>query len=430
MKETNEKEELWIKQLKKQLEDYVEPVPEAGWEALEKELAKPATPVVPPRRPRLYIRRLQWAAAAAVLIAVCATALYLLNLSDADTEQVLPHSVVAAEEPKPLPSPTPIPEPDEPVVQPVRSRDLLAVATPSRQNKPVTPAEEPAVMPVESASTTPTTSEQPAVRQEESAVRQEEPAKSPQEEEKHQPRYRPSDRSKLQLPVEKKSRKQQSGWAVGASVGNGGGVSTGNNVLSYNTMGASSPLNLGVLTQGAVQIEKGEQIVFDDGVPHFKVTDKPIEAHHKQPVSVAVSLRKNLPHGFSVETGLMYTLLASDITLLEETQPVSQKLHYLGIPVRANWNFVELKHFTFYVSAGGAIEKCVYGKQGEQKLTVNPVQFSVTGAVGAQYDINKRLGIYVEPGVSYYFDDGSSVQTIRKERPCNFNLQAGFRISY
>lgn len=52
------------------------------------------------------------------------------------------------------------------------------------------------------------------------------------------------------------------------------------------------------------------------------------------------------------------------------------------------------------------------------------------GALGAQYNINRKVGVYVEPGIAYYFDDGSSVQTIRKENPCNFTLQAGLRLSY
>ena len=34
------------------------------------------------------------------------------------------------------------------------------------------------------------------------------------------------------------------------------------------------------------------------------------------------------------------------------------------------------------------------------------------------------------PGVAYYFDDGSDIQTIRKENPFNFNIQAGIRLTY
>lgn len=45
------------------------------------------------------------------------------------------------------------------------------------------------------------------------------------------------------------------------------------------------------------------------------------------------------------------------------------------------------------------------------------MQLSVMGAVGAQYNISNRVGIYVEPGVSYFFDDGSPIETIRKENP-------------
>ena len=79
---------------------------------------------------------------------------------------------------------------------------------------------------------------------------------------------------------------------------------------------------------------------------------------------------------------------------------------------------------------GGMIEKCVYGKLGSEKETVKPLQFSVSGAVGVQLNATKRIGIYMEPGVAYFFDEGSSVQTIRKENPFNFNIQAGIRFTY
>ena len=56
--------------------------------------------------------------------------------------------------------------------------------------------------------------------------------------------------------------------------------------------------------------------------------------------------------------------------------------------------------------------------------------YRIKAAVGAQFNATDHVGLYVEPGVSYFFDDGSKVQTIRKERPCNFNLQAGLRFTY
>ena len=126
----------------------------------------------------------------------------------------------------------------------------------------------------------------------------------------------------------------------------------------------------------------------------------------------------------------MYTFLSSDLRFEDSSEELSQKLHYLGIPLRANWNFVDTRLFTLYLSAGGAVEKCVYGKLGSDDLSQRPWQFSVLGAVGVQYNLSKRVGIYAEPGVSYYFDDASSLQTLRKEHPCSFTLQAGLRLTY
>ena len=82
------------------------------------------------------------------------------------------------------------------------------------------------------------------------------------------------------------------------------------------------------------------------------------------------------------------------------------------------------------MSGGGMIEKCLYGKICSVKATVRPLQFSALASVGAQYNFNRRVGIYVEPGFAYYFDDGSDIETIRKDNPANLTLQAGIRLTY
>ncbi|KAA6312995.1 hypothetical protein EZS27_036160, partial [termite gut metagenome] len=53
-----------------------------------------------------------------------------------------------------------------------------------------------------------------------------------------------------------------------------------------------------------------------------------------------------------------------------------------------------------------------------------------SGNVGVQYNVSKSVSAYLEPGVAYFFDDGSEVQTIRKERPLNLNIRVGMRLSY
>lgn len=65
----------------------------------------------------------------------------------------------------------------------------------------------------------------------------------------------------------------------------------------------------------------------------------------------------------------------------------------------------------------------------EEDVKVKPLQWSLSAAAGAQFKITEKLGIYAEPGVVYYFDDGSNVNTIRKEHPFNFNIQLGVRFT-
>lgn len=47
-----------------------------------------------------------------------------------------------------------------------------------------------------------------------------------------------------------------------------------------------------------------------------------------------------------------------------------------------------------------------------------------------QYNISSMVGIYAEPGLSYYFDNGSNIETIYSEKPLNFNLNIGLRVSF
>lgn len=238
---------------------------------------------------------------------------------------------------------------------------------------------------------------------------------------------RPSGRDKLHLPVEKASSRKGT-WSMGLSVGNSGGA---NSEVGANAYPHMSRVSMLTVSNGLMEIPDDQTLVFEDGVPYLRQA-KPaiIDVKHHQPISVGVSVRKKLPKGFSLETGLTYTLLSSDLKVADTNHEIEQKLHYVGLPLRANWNFLDKKLITLYVSGGGMIEKCVYGKQGSEKETVKPLQFSVSGAVGAQLNATKHVGLYVEPGVAYFFDDGSEVPTIRKENPFNFNVQAGIRFTY
>ncbi|WP_455587655.1 outer membrane beta-barrel protein [Bacteroides sp.] len=421
--------EMWMDKLKEKLENYSEPIHPSGWEQLEREL------LPPPVEKRMFFPYRRWtvAAAAVLLVVASSVSIYFLNTPTADEMRHMTTPMLAVD-PDILP-PTHEPDVEVAKVEPVRPRPVIAQAKKASAERQGTEPSVPAKI-VDKAdesqvNTSADVTEQQNYKEEDTEVKEATEIK-----EEHTAVARShgrSGRDKLHVPVEKPKSKK-GGWSIGAAVGNAGGVSLANNE-SGNGMLNSYPSDQRLDLTSApendiIRIPGNQTVVFKEGVPYLMNTDEVVDIKHHQPVSFGLSVRKSLAKGFSVETGVTYTMLSSDVETLGSNTMIDQKLHYIGIPVRANWNFLDKNRFTLYVAAGGMVEKCVYGKRGSDKLKVNPLQFSVAGAVGAQFNATRHVGIYVEPGVAYFFDDGSSVETIRKETPCNFNIQAGIRFTY
>ena len=150
---------------------------------------------------------------------------------------------------------------------------------------------------------------------------------------------------------------------------------------------------------------------------------------HHQPLSFGISVRKEFAHGLSLESGVNYTLLRSDVTVKYSSEDVSQKLHFIGIPLRMNWQFLERGRFSLYIGAGGMVEKCVSAKFGSKSMDEPGVQWSALAAVGAQYRLGGMVGLYFEPEGSYYFTE-TDLKTARTDSPLTLTLRLGVRLSF
>ena len=392
-------EELWMKKMREVLKDYSEPPVPEGWSTVEKELNR-----VMEKRIRPYV----WCAVAAVFVlAVSGISLFFMQTPTADDVRQAMPPVLAA---------TPDVMPDTHESAPVLA-EAMPAATITEPIENESEQEEATLILSDKAEIMANDIELEAVQQ----------SSSPSD---NRSVVKPSGRDKLHLPVVAEKKRSSDGkWSVGASFSNGSGATT-NQTQDYLQMAMDSPYGDG-LSSGMIALNGKNELVFDGGVAYLKKTVAIEEIKHKQPVSFGLSVRKNLSNGFSVETGLTYTMLSSEgKSVNKPSLKVEQKLHYIGIPLRGNWDFVESKRFTVYLTAGGMVEKCVYGKIAGDKETIKPLQFSLAGGVGAQLKVTNRIGLYIEPGASYFFDDGSDVETIRKENPLNFNLQGGIRFTY
>ena len=157
---------------------------------------------------------------------------------------------------------------------------------------------------------------------------------------------------------------------------------------------------------------------------------------HRQPFSVGLSVGIPLHERFTLTTGLAYTQLHADFLKIMNKRQLAkeQDLQYVGCPVNLNYRFLETKLLKAYVAAGGQIDLNVKAKSAtegvETEMPKDRPQFSTQAAVGLQFDVMPQVGVYVEPGVKYYFDNGSNVRTFFKDKPCNFNLQVGLRWNF
>ena len=161
-----------------------------------------------------------------------------------------------------------------------------------------------------------------------------------------------------------------------------------------------------------------------------------VNAKHHAPVSVGLQVAFGIAPRLTLSTGLVYTRTSSDFYPYApgSSYNVHQVLHYVGIPVGLNYEFWQSGGFHAYVVAGAEADYNVKNdteEEGVKKENAkrDRVQLSGKASLGAQYDITPKVGLYIEPGAKYYFDNGSHVENTFKDKKLNFNLQFGLRFN-
>lgn len=213
----------------------------------------------------------------------------------------------------------------------------------------------------------------------------------------------------------------------------------GENGFIGKTSGGNSPVLMSSMpSSDPVYYDKNIKITsfFDERyMAMIPTSDLYEETKHHQPISVGMQVGFHLLPKLKLSTGLVCTKVSSDfISGVYDTRTVStQDLHYIGIPLNLSYSVWEYKGLHTYVTAGG--EGAVNIKNhtetdGEVKESKrDKMQWSTNASVGIQYDFIPQLGVYVEPGMKYYFDNGSQIENIFKDKKLNFNIQFGLRFN-
>ena len=168
------------------------------------------------------------------------------------------------------------------------------------------------------------------------------------------------------------------------------------------------------------------------------------KANHHRPITLGFSLNRQLSLRWTFGTGLMYTSLNSEFEseYHRATLSKTQRVDYLGIPLRLTYRFWNKGRFNAYTTGGVTFEMPIYSSLAKKyTITTDSMytsredikarsQWSVNLGVGVQYRLFKPFSIYLEPNMFYYFGNASGIETYRTEHPFIITVPFGLRLTW
>lgn len=414
MKDRSDHNNEWLKALRHKLFDYKEPVDKDLWNQLAGEL-QDLEPVAP--RP-LWIRRHLWSVAATIA-ALIVGSLFLYNNIEKTTNINGPKTAYIKTNDRKIADKTSVSSTLLAVNQNCKtnSQMLTTDAQQSSVNNPKLIADVQQPIAKSQKLTTANSQEATIDNKQQIADIQESKANSQESTADNQKPTAKNQKSKVRSQQQKAKSQQLTAdnqLSYGMKVGMEGFSSTGSMGTDMAYAGAISNI-YSTLSSPDMTL----RAMYSD----YKFS-------HQQPISIAFVIEKPILDKLSLESGVVYTLLISKAKSDFSNETHRQYIHYVGIPLKGNYRLLTNRDYALYVTAGGMIEKCIYGVLKGNKLPTSNYQASVNAGLGAQYHLTKRLNLFGEVGAVYYFDNKSMIQTIRTKSPVNLNLEIGIRFSH
>ena len=144
-------------------------------------------------------------------------------------------------------------------------------------------------------------------------------------------------------------------------------------------------------------------------------------------------------------SGLTYTVLRSDYATVSgnTTTNTTRYLHYLGIPLQAQFKAFEWWRLSVNIDAGPVFEFAVGSKldtrayigdqltaESMERPAVKDLRWSLGAGVDVQYQLFTYGALFLQPGFSWHIPNGSELESYYTLHPFSFDFTFGFRFTF
>jgi len=239
------------------------------------------------------------------------------------------------------------------------------------------------------------------------------------------------------LPITRSKKRQSISLSFGS----------GSNLLASNDASFSKNSQRMDLNSEYVYFKAASKDMVEAKTEDILLTEDYPNVVHYPPVSLGITVRKYLNNSIAIESGIVYSFLASSFSKeFSFKSKADLQLHYIGIPLNINTRLFGSRNsqWGIYLAAGGMVEKGVLShfvqktyfndnnntvKTISSNEKIEGLQWSVGISPGIDYKLNKSYSIYLEPKTSYYFDNNQP-ESARTKHPVTVGINAGVRYTW
>ena len=191
------------------------------------------------------------------------------------------------------------------------------------------------------------------------------------------------------------------------------------------------PATSGTLNISGGGVQSAAQRFDSPGVDVFQASGEAIsnsaKYRHHMPLGAGLKIGIGLTERLSLTTGLNYTLLWSELQPLGSEGKSDQFLHYIGLPLGAEYRLLSKGAFALSAGAGVCLDFLAAAYIDKHKVDDKPLQWTANLKAAALWELSGKLSLYLQPELNWYISK-TGLNSIRNDSPLGATLRVGLRL--